>query len=163
MQGHHARSLWASRYTTPQQKVPATDRWALDTLQAGLGGAPVRLTLWDGRSNYPPSPTVIAVVRIVDRGALWRMLWHREVGFGEGFRAGRITVDGDLAGGLEAVFRAAKVQPATRYRPWRGWSSRLSNTIERARVDVRRVAVGVGGFYPIDTVFRLTNAIIPSR
>ena len=133
------------RYVAPHDRdnqsvsrraISAVDRRALRVVQAGLGAAPVRVTLWDETSCYRLAAPPVATVHLADRRALWAMLWHQEVGFGEGFRTGRVTVDGDLSGAIEAVFRTVKQRQlrrqGTRYRR-RSWRP---NTLARARANV---------------------------
>ena len=109
------------------------DRWVLRAVQAALGDAPVRFALWDGTSCYRLDAEPVATVRFADRRALWGLLWNRDIGFGDGFRSGRVTVDGNLAGAIEAVFRAVKQQPP-RDRALR--RRRPSNTVHRAQANV---------------------------
>ncbi len=132
----------SSRYDTPrdrddgsagQRPTSAYDRWILSAVQAALGDALVRLALWDGSSCYRSNAEPVATVRFADRRALWSLAWNRDIGFGDGFRSGRITVDGDLARAVEAVFRAAK-EHAPRDRALR--RRRQSNTVHRAKANV---------------------------
>lgn len=143
MPDQRAASLSQSpRYDTPRDRddgsagrrpPPAYDRWILRAAQAGLGDAAVRLALWDGTSCYRSAVEPVATVRFADRRALWGLAWNRDLGFGEGFRSGRIMVDGDLAGAVEAVFRSVKKQ-VPRDRALR--RQRQSNTVHRARSNV---------------------------
>jgi cyclopropane-fatty-acyl-phospholipid synthase len=79
---------------------------------SALGPIPARVLLWDGSEvNGPldgPSPPV-ATVRIGDRATLLRLLIDPDVEFGDAYTDGRLTVEGDLVGFLEAVFSRAKV------------------------------------------------------
>jgi cyclopropane-fatty-acyl-phospholipid synthase len=82
--------------------------------------APVRIALWDGTTYYRAPVPPVATVRVADRGALWRIVRHQDVGLGDGFRDGRIKVDGNLVDAVEAVFRVtrARLTAARRRRRW---------------------------------------------
>jgi cyclopropane-fatty-acyl-phospholipid synthase len=87
-------------------RASALDRWLLDKLARGLGAASVRFRLWDGTeaalSDSPPVGTVV----LKDRRALVDLIRDPELRFGEAYAAGRIEVQGDLVGVLEAGIRA---------------------------------------------------------
>jgi len=51
--------------------------------------------LWDGKEVYAPSDPV-AGLHVHDRGALWRLVPHPDLAFGDLYSLGRITVEGDL-------------------------------------------------------------------
>jgi cyclopropane-fatty-acyl-phospholipid synthase len=69
-----------------------------------LEGVPVELRLWDGTSAVVSTPAV-ARVSIHDRRTLWGLAASPEVTFGEAYRDGRLTVDGDLVALLVGVDR----------------------------------------------------------
>jgi cyclopropane-fatty-acyl-phospholipid synthase len=109
------------------------DRTLLAPLQRALEPLAVRLDLWDGTSVYrsPSRPTAILTIR--DRGMLLDLFRNPELAFGEGFSAGRLTIDGNLVEVLEAIYRTYPPRAA-------GWLSRLStwrrNTLNRSRHDI---------------------------
>jgi cyclopropane-fatty-acyl-phospholipid synthase len=70
-----------------------------------VGSPPLSLSLWDGREVYVPSERV-AGLHVHDRGALWRLVPHPDLAFGDLYSLGRITVEGDLLTALEAVYRS---------------------------------------------------------
>jgi len=82
------------------------ERWCLSKIVKAFGGAPFEVRLWDGTrltlSDEPP----VAVIEVRDRAALVALVLRPELGFGEGFAAGRIEVQGDLVGLMEAINRA---------------------------------------------------------
>ena len=118
------------------QPVSFTDRYILSKIQARMRDAPVRIALWDGTTSYSVPDPPVATVRIADRRALWRVVRHQDVGIGDGFRDGRITVEGDLTGAVEAVFRVKRAAwtAARRGRPRRPWVR--SNTRWRSAANV---------------------------
>ncbi len=86
--------------------VYPAERWLLSRMLATLGHPPVQLMLWDGQAvpEHPKAPVTRVLIR--DRGALWRLVAHPDLQFGELYSAGRIEVEGPLVGFLEAVSRA---------------------------------------------------------
>ena len=109
------------------------DRWLLAPLQRALEIASIQLVLWDGTSLYRSSAPPRGTVVIRDRGMLFGLFRNRELMFGEGYSAGRLHVQGDLVGLLEAIYRTFPPRSA-------GWLSRLStwrrNTMDRSRHDI---------------------------
>jgi len=81
------------------------DRWCLAALERAVAGVPVRLVLWDGTALTGPPAAPVATVRIHDRRALLALLWDADVGFGEGYTEGRLSVEGDLVGLLTELSR----------------------------------------------------------
>ncbi len=82
----------------------AVDRWvAREFIE--FGHLPVALRLWDGAELAPDGEPAIRV-RIADRTALWKLVLHPALHFGDLYTEGRVEIDGDLVGALEAVYRA---------------------------------------------------------
>jgi cyclopropane-fatty-acyl-phospholipid synthase len=86
--------------------VTGADRWLTRKLLAALGDPPLSFVLWDGET-VPRSPDgEFARIGIGDRMALFRLVTHPQLQFGDLYSSGRVTVDGDLVRALELVFRA---------------------------------------------------------
>jgi cyclopropane-fatty-acyl-phospholipid synthase len=101
------------------------DQKLLAAVRRKLGPVPVALALRDTENLPDTSEPVFATIRIKDRSALMAMAVDPDVGFGEGFSAGRIDVEGDLIRTLETAYRASpKLHPVlTRLRSmWLTWS-----------------------------------------
>ena len=91
-----------------------------EKLLAALGNPAICLVLWTGEQVAGAVDPPLVTLRIADRGTLLRLLLDPELQFGEAFMAGRIEcVAGDLARGLEAVFRNAP--------SWGGMARQLIN------------------------------------
>jgi cyclopropane-fatty-acyl-phospholipid synthase len=90
------------------------DKWCLARLATFLAGSAVRLQLRDGTTTDPPVRDPIATVIINDRRTLVRLLVHPAIEFGEAYMSGRLIVQGDLVGMLEAVNRALDGRPFER-------------------------------------------------
>ena len=80
----------------------------LSRLLTFLGDPALEFVLWTGESVRPTAVAEpVAQIRIADRGALYGLVADPQVRFGESYSDGRITVEGDLVGVLEAVYRAS--------------------------------------------------------
>lgn len=86
-------------------KVYTAERWLLDRLLKIAGNPPMRVVLWDGREVCRHSSPVARLL-IRDRGALYRLIFHPDLEFGELYEQGRLGVDGDLVELLEAINHA---------------------------------------------------------
>jgi cyclopropane-fatty-acyl-phospholipid synthase len=109
------------------------DKWLLRKLRQAIGETPVRLVLAGIEEDVPPEGTPVATVFIRDRQTLARLALDPEIGFGEGYTEGRIEVDGDLAGLLEAVSRAMQKTNSGRwyYRVVSRWLDFTQNNTAR--------------------------------
>jgi len=80
----------------------------LSQLLTFLGDPHLEFVLWTGESVRPAIVAEpVASIRIADRSALYGLLADPQVRFGESYSDGRISVEGDLVGVLEAVYRAS--------------------------------------------------------
>jgi len=100
-------------------QISAINRWLAQKLYRSIGAPNVRLVLGAG-ANFPPHPTNVATtVRIDGWRTLAALALNPEIGFGDGYREGRIEVEGDLVRFLEELLEAMPETSA------RGWHSRL--------------------------------------
>ena len=111
------------------------DRWLLAPLQSMLEPAAVRIALWDGTSLYRSFTPPIATVAIRDRATLLGLLWNRDLAFGEGYSSGRLDVEGDLVGLLEAIYRTSEARAARGFSRLSAWRP---NTQARSRHDIHQ-------------------------
>jgi cyclopropane-fatty-acyl-phospholipid synthase len=81
------------------------DQWLLSRIWQVTGSAPVRLVLKGSADVSPPGANPVASLVIEDRKTLARLLRDPEIGFGDAYMDGRVEVEGDLVGFLEAVYR----------------------------------------------------------
>lgn len=86
--------------------VTALDRSVVRRLLQAMGDAPLAVVLWNGEELHTARNAPIARVCLRDRGALYRLLAHPELHFGDLYSVGRIEVEGNLVQFLEAVYRA---------------------------------------------------------
>jgi cyclopropane-fatty-acyl-phospholipid synthase len=102
--------------------VRSIDRWAARHLIGLLERPLVSIVLWDGSEIKASENRPVARVILRDRSALWRMVLCPPLGFGDGYSAGTIDVEGDLVD-----FNLAAI-PA---RPSSNLAARLSADIGR--------------------------------
>src|SRR5579872_3615726 len=93
----------------------------LRQISQSTGAAPIQLVLGNERF-CPPNVNPVATVTIRDPQTLAGLIVDPEVAFGEAYSDGRIRVEGDLVGFLEAVYRSMANAPAAR-----SWYSRLAS------------------------------------
>src|SRR5579862_3326235 len=85
---------------------PRVERWMLQQIFKAIGPAPLRFAIQNGMEISTPGVSPTATVVIRDRRTLARLIMDPEVAFGEAYSDGRIHVEGDLAGALEAAYEA---------------------------------------------------------
>jgi cyclopropane-fatty-acyl-phospholipid synthase len=115
----------------------ALDRFCLRAVTRMQRGVPMRLAFGDGPSAVASPVAPVATVRVCDRLTLARLVVSPDLAFGEGYMDGRIEVEGDLVGLIEAIARhlldsSRRATPGARLRQW--WSG---NGLARARRNVR--------------------------
>lgn len=132
---HLARQAdrWPAAFTRARATV--LDRWLLAPLQRALNAAAVRIVLWDGTSLYRSPGQAISMVEVRDRATLIRLLWNRDLYFGEAYTAGRLDVHGNLVTLLEAISRASEPR-AARGLAW--LRTVRPNTRARSRHDIHQ-------------------------
>jgi cyclopropane-fatty-acyl-phospholipid synthase len=86
-----------------RDQFTALEERILQKIYDVVGRPPVRLTLKNGASVSSETPLPVANIVIDDLKTLIWLLVDPEVGFGDAYRDGRITVEGDLVVALESV------------------------------------------------------------
>jgi cyclopropane-fatty-acyl-phospholipid synthase len=89
----------------------SVDRWLARAGLQMLGGAPVRVVLWDGEEVAESADPPVARILLRDRTTLLQILLRPDLGFGNAYADGRAEVEGDLVAFLESVYRAAPDAP----------------------------------------------------
>lgn len=92
----------------PRFRATTLDRWILKEIGTRLEPTHAAIRLGDGTTAGFTGDGPIATVTIHDGRTLRRLALNPAVEFGDGYTDGRIDVDGDLVGFLEAVFRLEK-------------------------------------------------------
>lgn len=95
----------------PQQQSSTTvtvlDRWLAEKILEHIGQPSVAILLWDG-SEIAITQSIQIRVRILDRSALWLLLFDAEFYFGELYSVGRIEVQGELVQFIELATLSIK-------------------------------------------------------
>ena len=114
----------------------AVERALLRATMRALPQAGFAVELWDGtRAGEAGGP----LVRIRDRGALWRLVRNPELHFGDLYAEGRVEVEGDLVLFLERAYRAIeagrRARASSLLRLWRDVAPR-SRSLAAARDNI---------------------------
>jgi cyclopropane-fatty-acyl-phospholipid synthase len=96
------------------------------------------MVLWDG-SVWPLGPQdrpPVADLVMRDRKALFGLVRHPSLSFGESYMTGGLEIRGDLLGFLESVYRRWESTPYASRKPAKRWRLGAGNTIRAARDNV---------------------------
>ncbi|PKM45619.1 MAG: cyclopropane-fatty-acyl-phospholipid synthase [Gammaproteobacteria bacterium HGW-Gammaproteobacteria-1] len=109
MKQEKAENLGIPSFSSPALKrhsqVATPERWLMRQLLRSLGDPPIRVRFWDGAEMEPCPGEARTAVVIHDRLALWRLISHPMLHFGDDYSLGRLDVEGDLVEFLDTVFR----------------------------------------------------------
>lgn len=73
----------------------ALEKWLATRIADKMGRPPVRLVLWDGSVPHDPG-SAIGTLHFHDRAGLWKSLTSPELGMGDAFTSGQLSIEGDL-------------------------------------------------------------------
>jgi cyclopropane-fatty-acyl-phospholipid synthase len=103
----NGRQLKEGKFSTSSQHgFSRIDQWLLQSVYNSVGRPPIRLMLGNGVEISPADALPVANIVVRDRRTLLDLILDPEVGFGDAYSDGRITVEGDLIAALEAVYRS---------------------------------------------------------
>jgi cyclopropane-fatty-acyl-phospholipid synthase len=117
------------------------DRWLLQRIYDAVGRPPIRLRLGNRVEISSAGSLPLATIVIQDRKTLLNLLLDAEVGFGEGYSAGRIVVEGDLVAALEAVYRSISAHESGHWHAKlvaHGMALAQRNSLHGARNNIRQ-------------------------
>jgi cyclopropane-fatty-acyl-phospholipid synthase len=124
------------------EKFHHIDHWLLQRIYDSAGQPSIRLRLGNAVEVSPTASTPVATIVIQDRKTLLDLLLDTDVGFGEAYSDGRISVEGDLIGALEAVYRSMSTSPGSQ-----NWHAKIvsrcvayaqRNSLRGARKNIHR-------------------------
>ena len=81
------------------------ERYLLRRVVESMGSPRFTVALWDGFSITPTQGNALATATIHNQAALMQLVRYGEIGFGDAFSSGGITVEGDLVEFLVEAFR----------------------------------------------------------
>lgn len=128
-----------------------------------LGPAPLDLVLETGGEDKSPLRRPVAKIKFADRKTLLHVLTSPEMGFGDGFSEGKVVVEGDLAGALDAIYEARRgIKPGVLAR-WLLWTQH--NTLRGSRKNIHHHYDLGNEFYRqwLDTEMQYTCAYFPEE
>lgn len=105
------------------QQVFAWERWLAHQILALLGRPPVSLVLWNGEEIAAMQGTPVARIVLRNRAALYRLIAHPDLHFGDLYSTGGIEVEGELGELLDSLYhssRSAEGSAAIKH-----WQSRI--------------------------------------
>ncbi len=146
------------------QTVTRLDRWLLQILRKNLGSAPLGLGIGTYTQDYNDARKPVGTVRFADRKALMRVLRDPEMGFGDGFSEGQITIEGDLLAALEVIYEARRGKSQlTALARWLKWTQH--NSLNGSRRNIHRHYDLGNDFYKLwlDREMQYTCAYFPEE
>jgi cyclopropane-fatty-acyl-phospholipid synthase len=78
----------------------------IERLLSHAGNPAIEFVLWTGERVRSPGVEVAHEMHVADRATLMKLITDTQLGFGDGYSEGRITVAGDLVAFLETTYRA---------------------------------------------------------
>ncbi len=107
--------------TQAEREPHSYERWLLGKLLRMAGSPPVRFQLWNGELIEPDDVSAEFTLRLNDHKALLTLVTNPNLAFGDLYSAGRLEVDGDLPGLMEALYRSVHQARET----WPKWLEAL--------------------------------------
>ena len=90
--------------TPSEDRSRSYERYLLRRVLDAMGSPRFAVALWDGFKISPKDATPVATVNVHSRSALNQLLRQGDMGFGDAFSNGGISVEGDLVAMLVAAF-----------------------------------------------------------
>jgi len=113
----------------------------VERLLSLLGNPAIEFLLWTGERVSGRPGEKVQQLHIKDRSTLFTLFKDSQVGFGDAYSDGRVTVEGDLVAFLETVYESMPRGSAEQSLLRRFMSRRRgprANTLERARENIHR-------------------------
>jgi cyclopropane-fatty-acyl-phospholipid synthase len=91
----------------PRRPRRSIDARLLERLLSHLGNPPIEFLLWNGERVSSCGAEMVHQLHIADRATLLTLFTDSQLGFGDAYSDGRVSVEGDLVEFLEAVYKSA--------------------------------------------------------
>ncbi|MGH7130855.1 MAG: class I SAM-dependent methyltransferase [Phycisphaerales bacterium] len=111
------------------------ERWMVRRMLEREHCPPLRVTLWNGETIASGDGPAIVRIVLHDRGSLYRLAMDPEFQFGELYSSGRMDVEGDLVGFLEALYRVQSFDGTFATRSASRFRKLPLNSLSRARAN----------------------------
>jgi cyclopropane-fatty-acyl-phospholipid synthase len=119
----------------PASNVNTLDHLTAQKLLQFIGHPPICIVLWDGSEVSSDVDKPVATMYFRDRASLYLALLRPELNLGDLYSEGRVEVDGDLAGLLDAVYRGRERDTGWAWLKWLNESlgnRKIRNTFRKA-------------------------------
>ncbi|MDA1107621.1 MAG: cyclopropane-fatty-acyl-phospholipid synthase [Proteobacteria bacterium] len=100
------------------QQVFAWERWLAHQILVLLGRPPVSLVLWNGEEIAVAQGKPVARIVLRRRAALYRLITHPDLHFGDLYSTGGIEVEGELGELLDSVYHSSRSTEGAAVRHW---------------------------------------------
>lgn len=116
----------ASHHRSTLAPPTVLEKGLLRLMLQGLGNPVIDVTLWDGQALTAERSG--PGMHIGSRAALWHLLTHPTLRFGDEYATGNIIVEGGLADFLDRIYDAFERRPA-----WSSTATNIANIYRRLR------------------------------
>jgi cyclopropane-fatty-acyl-phospholipid synthase len=113
----------------------------IERLLSHLGNPPIEFLLWNGERVSSSGAEMAHQLRIADRATLFTLFTDSQLGFGDAYSDGRISVEGDLVDFLETVYKSAPrkvASPSLLRRLVKRHRAPRANTLSGSRDNIHR-------------------------
>ncbi len=113
----------------------------IERLLSHLGNPPIEFLLWNGERVSSTGAEMVHQLRIADRATLFTLFTDSQLGFGDAYSDGRISVEGDLVDFLETVYKSAprkEASPSLLRRLVQRHRAPRANTLAGSRDNIHR-------------------------
>jgi cyclopropane-fatty-acyl-phospholipid synthase len=90
----------------PPRERRSIEARLIERLLSHLGNPPIEFLLWNGERVSSSGAEMVHQLRIADRATLFTLFTDSQLGFGDAYSDGRISVEGDLVEFLETVYQS---------------------------------------------------------
>ncbi len=125
----------------------SVERRGLAMLLAVLGHPRFQVALWDGTRVPETLPGSVGTVHLHDRATLYGLITQPLMRFGEAYRRGSLTVDGDLTEIIVAINKGFRRSKPVRFK------ARAMNRLPRARNSRKRARDNIHHHYDLGNDF----------
>ena len=125
----------------PSPARRSIDARLIERLLSLLGNPPIEFLLWNGERVSGSGGEMDHQLRIADRATLFTLFKNSQLGFGDAFSDGRVSVEGDLVDFLETVYKSAPrsdASPSLLRRLASRRRTRRANTLAGSRDNIHR-------------------------
>ena len=125
----------------PLARARSIEARLIERLLSHLGNPPIEFLLWNGERVSSSGAEMVHQLRIADRATLFTLFTDSQLGFGDAYSDGRISVEGDLVDFLETVYKSAprkEASPSLLRRLVQRHRAPRANTLAGSRDNIHR-------------------------